>query len=243
MSQSGAAFKLWLSATIGAAAIVLLVLSLFRVPVLEQSSDHIPKTVEPRQLELASRGNELLIEEVGLRDPTPLFLPTPWNASEDALAMSAPREPGGSFQDYAPHFNFPASELTLELPATSRLPTRAADVFAIDETGRSLFGFGEIADDVRPLPVRDGFIEIVGAADGAVLMRQPLVEIRPPERGTWQPMEFLVAIDSAGVVGPPVLTESSRAADVDSFFKDYIVKVLQIGSRLTPGFYRINIGP
>jgi len=243
MSQSDPAFKLWLLATTGAAVVVLFVLSLFRIPVLEQASNHVPKTVEARGLELASRGNELLIEEVGLRDPTPLFLPTPWNASEDALAMSAPREPGESFQDYAPHFNFPASELTLELPATSRLPARAADAFAIDETSRSLLGFGEIDDDVRPLPVRDGFIEIVGAADGAVLMRRPLVEIRPPERGTWQPMEFLVAIDSAGVVGPPVLTESSRAVDVDSFFKDYIVKVLQIGSRLTPGIYRINIGP
>ena len=144
MSQSGAAFKLWLSATTGAAVVVLFVLSLFRVPVLEQSLDHVPKTVEPRQLELASRGNELLIEEVGLRDPTPLFLPTAWNASEDALAMSAPREPGGSFQDYAPHFNFPASELTLELRQATQVQRRLrrASLFSIALIALTAFAAG-----------------------------------------------------------------------------------------------------
>ena len=243
MSQSSAALRLWLPATVGGAVAVLLALSLFRLPVIEQPLDLVPSIVGPRELELASRGDELLIEEVELRDPTPLFLPTPWNASDDALAMSAPREPGESFQDYAPHFNFPASELTLELPATYQMPAKAADAFAIDTTSGALFGFGQVDSEVKPLLVRDGFLEIVGAVNGAVLMRQPLVEIRPPERGTWQPMEFIVAIDATGVVGPPVLTESSRASGVDSFFTDYIVKVLQIGNRLAPGFYRISIGP
>ena len=56
-------------------------------------------------------------------------------------------------------------------------------------------------------------------------------------------MEFLVAVDAMGLVGPPTLTESSRVAAVDGYFQNYLVKTLHAGQRLAPGFYRICIGP
>ena len=56
-------------------------------------------------------------------------------------------------------------------------------------------------------------------------------------------MEFLIAVDAMGLVGPPILTESSRVAAVDGYFQIYLVKTLHAGERLAPGFYRVCIGP
>lgn len=234
---------MWLSATGGSLVVIFLLLSLFRVPAdtLDTASRASANAV-PR-VELAAQEDELLIEEMALRDPTPLFLPTVWNAADDALAMNAPREPGGSFQDYAPFYTFSVTELNIKFPNTSKVPMRPLDALALDGASRSLFGFGQIDRKIEPLRPRRGFLEVVSASDGQILMRQPLTEGVPVDQGSWQPLEFLVAVNAAGVVGPPVLSESSRVGEVDSFFKEYLLKVLHIGERLAPGFYRISIGP
>ena len=83
---------------------------------------------------------------------------------------------------------------------------------------------------------------MVAAIDGQI-MQESIIEQQPPEQGMWQPLEFLVAVDRAGVVRPPVLTESSRIAAVDQFFQEFLIKSLHIGERLAPGFYRVSIGP
>jgi hypothetical protein len=222
---------------------ILLMVGLFRIPTGSDSLEPNLERSVPAKIEVAWQGNESLIEEVALRDPTPLFLPTEWNASEDALAMSAPREPGGSFQDYAPHFIFPENELKLEFGPVSKVPAKVADVFAISKVNQSLLGLGQVQHSPAPLPVRGAFIEVVAANGGHVILSEALMNCQPPAQGSWQPLDFLVAIDLAGIVRPPVLTESSRVADVDSYFKDYLVDVLRIGQRLAPGFYRISIGP
>jgi hypothetical protein len=243
MNALGVPWKRWLSACLGAVVGVLLLLGLFRTPVFEGLPSTTVASQSVPKVELAAHENELLVEEVALRDPTPLFLPTRWNAGEDALAMSAPREPGSSFQDYAPFFTNPATELNLEFPSNLKVPEKPADALAVDSASRSLFGLGHVDRAIEPVQTRIGFIEVVGASDGQVLMKQPLVGDSPPEQGSWQPMEFLVAVDDAGLVRPPVLSESSRVAEVDSFFTEYLLKVLHIGERLAPGFYRISIGP
>ena len=243
MKASAGAWKLWLFSTGGSLLVILLVVSLFRVPVSTPgpangtSADAVPR------VELAAHEDELLIEEMALRDPTPLFLPTIWNAAEDALAMNAPREPGGSFQDYAPFYTFSVNQLSIKFPNTSNASITPLDALALDSASRSLFGFGQIDGNIRPLRPRRGFLEVVSASDGQILMRQPLTEGVPIEQGSWQPLEFLVAVNAAGVVGPPALSESSRVGEVDAFFQEYLLKVLHIGERLAPGFYRISIGP
>jgi hypothetical protein len=243
MSAVAVSWKNWLLAAAAGLVVALLMVALFKVPTIDGSFGPAEELVTPAKVELAWHGNELLIEEVALRDPTPLFLPTEWNASEDALAMNAPREPGGSFQDYAPHFVFPESELQLKFGETAEVPKKAAEVFAISGASQSLLGLGQIDRELPTLPVRGAFIEVVAANDGEVIMSQPLMDCNPPEQGSWQPLDFLVAIDAAGIVRPPVLTESSRVTNVDSFFEEYLVKVLRIGERLAPGFYRVSIGP
>jgi hypothetical protein len=243
MSAVAVAWRTWLLAAAGGVVTILLLVGLFKIPTQWNSLETAPEQIVPAKIELAWQGNESLIEEVALRDPTPLFLPTEWNASEDALAMSAPREPGGSFQDYAPHFVFPENELRLEFGPVSKVPAKVADAFAISNAKQSLLGLGQIDHSPPPLPVRGAFIEIVAANGGSVIISEPLLDCKPPAQGSWQPLDFLVAIDAAGIVRPPVLTESSRIAEVDSYFNKYLVDVLHLGQRLAPGFYRISIGP
>ena len=219
---------------------MLLLLSLFASPAAPPDDRRFIDDATP--VALAWSGNELLKEEVALRDPTPLFLPTRWNASEDALAMNAPREPGGSFQDYAPHFTFPDADLKLSFLPEADIPARPADAFAMDRTSRQLLGFGQTDRAIEPLRARGGVVQVVAAIDGQVV-QESVIEQQPPEQGTWQPLEFLVAVDRVGVVRPPVLTESSRVSAVDQFFQEYLIKGLHIGERLAPGFYRVSIGP
>lgn len=232
----------WLLAAGGSVLTVILLLNLFRTP--EVSLARRPQSrAALTKVELAWKGDALLKEETGLRDPTPLFLPTRWNASEDALALNAPGEPGGAFPDYAPLWAFDPAELKLELPAPVEVPLRPADVLAIEKSDRPFAGFGQTDSSITPLPSRGGFIEVTAQGSGHVILRQPLPEEKAPVEGAWQPLEFLVAIDAAGIVRPPVLTESSRVAAVDSYFENYLVKTLHIGEQLAPGFYRISIGP
>lgn len=246
MNLIASASRRWLSAAVGGAAVTVIIISLFSASPLvspPEDGDAPLSAGFAVKVELAWQGDALLIEEVALRDPTPLFLPTPWNAGEDALAMNAPREPGGAFQDYAPHFTFPETELQIEFRAPAKIPANAADALATTYADAGVLGLGRVDRANPTLQSRDGFIEIVSAADGALMMREPLTNVGLSQGRTWQPLEFMVAVDSAGAVRPPVLTESSRVSQVDSFFEEYLVRVFHIGERLAPGFYRVSIGP
>jgi hypothetical protein len=55
-------------------------------------------------------------------------------------------------------------------------------------------------------------------------------------------VEFLVVISSAGLVGEPVMTTGSEEEDVDSFFRDYLIRSYRLGERLRPGRYRVWVG-
>ncbi|MEO6002091.1 MAG: hypothetical protein ABIZ04_24715 [Opitutus sp.] len=237
-------FRIWVVAGLCAVFTAIALLALFRAPMVPATGTTSRPRPVATQLELASSEDALLKEEAALHDPTPLFLPTQWNAADDALAMNAPREPGGSFQSYPAKLTFPEAELKIELPPPVELPTKTAEVFALDKPDRPFVGFGQKDSVLSPLPLRGGFVEVAGAGDGELKLTQALTEDRPPTgEGNWQPLEFMVAIDTTGIVRPPVLTESSRVPGVDSFFEDYLIRVLHIGERLGPGMYRVSIGP
>jgi hypothetical protein len=182
-------------------------------------------------------------EETTLRDPTPLFVPTRWNAGENALTADLQREPGSSFRAYAPRFAFAEADLALDLPPVVNVPVRPVDAFGVDKAERPFVGFGQVDRTVPALSTRGAFVRILAAENGELLLSQALLDAKPSEESVWQPLEFLVAIDLSGVVRPPVLTESSRVAAVDGYFQQYLVQTLHIGERLGPGFYRVCIGP
>lgn len=227
----------WVLATAGALVVLVAVSLLFRAPTARVGAY---KPVQPPVG--AVRLVSLKRNEAALTDPTPLFLPTEWNAGQNALPANTQREPGGSFQGYPAKLGFAEAELKLNFPTAVAMPARPADALAADRTGQSYLGLAQGEQPITQLVARNAFIEILAAANGQRLLAQPLADANPPG-AAWQPMEFLVAVDAMGLVGPPTLTESSRVAAVDGYFQNYLVKTLHAGQRLAPGFYRICIGP
>lgn len=229
----------WLLAVGLAGAIVAGGLTLFRAP--KPRTETGPSERAPA-VTVAPESDPLLTEEAMLRDPTPLFLPTRWNASENALPAAARPQPGSAFHDFAPAWKFTESELRLRLPPVVTVPARLADAITADRADRPLIGLGRSDHAVAPLPARGAFIRVSSAVDGQVVLARA-VEAKPPGEPVWQPLEFLVAIDRVGLIRPAVLTESSRVLAVDGFFQEYLGQGFHLGERLPPGFYRVSIGP
>ncbi len=228
----------WIYATAGAVVILLALGVLFRGPAGPRVGVLPPAKPAPGVVSIVS----LKKNDAVLTDPTPLYLPTEWNAGQNALPANTQREPGGSFQGYPAKLSFAETDLDLNFPPPVVVPARPADALAADRSGQSFLGVGQADTTINQLADRKAFIEILDAKSGQRLLNQPVADANPPN-GAWEPLEFLIAIDTIGLVGPPVLTESSRVAAVDGYFQNYLVKTLRVGQRLAPGFYRVSIGP
>lgn len=197
-------------------------------------------TAAKRTVVLVSTADKAVNDETVLLDPTPLFLPTKWNATQKEIA---PPEVGGRFQGYdAPKFSFSENELKVGLPAPIKVPAGPAEAVAADAPMSVLAGFGRNeAPDLTQIP-RGALVEIVTASSGHKVLVQSIPPV-PAIKGVWQPVEFLAGIDAAGLVGPLVVTSRSGLEEIDGYFASYLTKSLRIGERLTPGIYRICVGP
>jgi hypothetical protein len=176
-----------------------------------------------------------------LLDPTPLFLPTAFNSSRIDYV---PREPGGAFAGFAPKMTYSVSELELRLPPPATIPSTPAAALAGDPPGAPFLGFDRPDPVMEPVSPRAAYIEIVDAGTGRSVFGTPVSDAHPPASlMPWQPMEFIAAVDSAGLVGPVVPTTRSGVGEVDAYFGRYLADTLRVGQRLAPGFYRIIVGP
>ena len=180
------------------------------------------------------------IQGTMLRDPTPLFLPTEFNSSRKDYV---PREPGGAFAGFPAILTFDVSELRLPLPPAAAVPNSPAEALAGDPPGAPFLAFGRTDIVLQPLAPRGVYVEITDAGTGRTVFGRPVPDARPPSQAPWKPMEFMAAVDPAGLVGPLVLTVHSDVADVDAYFGRYLVENLRVGQRLQPGYYRIWVGP
>jgi hypothetical protein len=232
----------WLWAAAGALAIVAAMAALFRAP---QAPVPVNRT---GGVAVRLDAEQALREEAAIFDPAPLFLPTRLNAAPKGVEL---REPGASFPDYLPKLGF--AELTLKLDSLSlpkpvNVPPPAATapgaVLALPAPGALALGMGRTDAPVPSLESRGGFVEIIAARDGRRVFANPLVDsARPPGGKPWQPLEFVAAVDAAGLVGPLVPMARSGVEEVDNFFQNYLARSLRVGERLPPGFYRICVGP
>lgn len=189
-------------------------------------------------------------EAAEMRDLAPLFLPTERNARLSRLPR---REPGRTMLDMdAPRWAFQESALrfseTLPSPAVihGRPPAEAgaADALVPTDGAVALTAFGRGEAGVPRLSARGAMVQVIAAATGETVLTAELpVEATPVSEKAWQPAQFLAAADAAGLVGPLILVEGSRVDEVDQYFRRYLVQSFQIGQRLTPGSYRITVGP
>jgi len=185
--------------------------------------------------------DQVLRERADLFDPTPLFFPTEWNYGQRPLPAGLRRQPGQVFGSFDPVMTFADQGMKLYGAESAPAPEKLSDVLAQGNEA-PFAGLGQI-DAPRPaLPARTGFLEIRDFSGVKPVIAQILVGFTAP-RSDYAPLEFLVVISSAGMVGEPILTSGSGWEEVDGFFRTYLVKTFRLGERLNPGRYRVLVGP
>jgi hypothetical protein len=228
--------SIWALALAGAVVVVLVTLLLFRLP----DAALAPATATPLPTLTFKQQNGA--GEADFYDPTPLFLPTKWNARPNVLPTDTVREPGDDFH-YEAQLAFPVNEARVRFPAKADVPAKAADVLNLWTLEMPFLGMGQADTKAEPLPGRDALVEVVTADDGRQVFTQVVRGMPTPGASDWQPMEFLVAVEPAGLVGLPTPAPNSNTTDIVAYFQNYLAKKLRIGQRLAPGFYRIKVGP
>ncbi len=235
MSPPGTGRRRLLAGVCGAGVLLLVWMAyLVRVPT--------PDTLPPAPAPSKPVG---IVDPVAIRgsllfDLTPLFLPTEFNSSRKDYV---PRPPGTTFAGFPFKKSFADSGLELHLPPPVAVPASPAEALVGDPPGAPFIGFGRNDPRSEPLSRRGAYIEIVEAGSGRRVLGQEVGDARPPASAPWKPMEFMAAVDPAGLVGPVVATVPSGIGEVDDYFARYLAETLRVGQRLAPGFYRISVGP
>jgi hypothetical protein len=234
----------------GGAVVFVLALSLFRGPLPSP-----PVAVAPgRRAEVVllkpDAANSALHQQAVMRDTTPLFLPTDRNSAPRQLPR---REPGKTFLDNDPpklSIGDGGLNLAADLPPIVTLngkspgAARPEDTLAAGAPAEMLIGFGRAEVAVTPGTPRGAFIEVIAQASGQTVLRALVpASAAPPTTKVWQPLEFVAAVDRAGLVGPLVITEDSQVEEVNNYFRKYLAQTFRLGDRLDPGFYRVVIAP
>lgn len=212
--------------------------------------DHPPASVAvaPRPqpfVRLAGEGtatnDQILRERAGLFDPTPLFFPTDRNFGQRDLPDRLRPQPDQVFGSYGPKLTVKDQNMKVYGVETGLVPEKPIDV--LNQGNEAPFaGMGHL-DLPRPETAqRVGFLEVRSFKNGQTILQQSLNGLAVP-RLDYAPLEFIVSVSAFGLVGEPVLASGSGWEEVDAFFQTYLVKRFRLGQRLSPGHYRVWVGP
>ena len=166
----------WLVSAVVAVLAVAAVLSLFRLPAISAPQVSVPRPL--LTLQTFSGANTASDEKNLLTDPTPLFLPTKWNAAQKiTVNAEAPRK----LTDYPPTFSGSSPEQILPPPVT--VP---ASPLEVDAPTPPLYGFGRHDVEIPSLKPRGAFLEIVAEGTGRKVLSRALPDAAPPGENAWQ---------------------------------------------------------
>lgn len=186
-------------------------------------------------------------EEMALLDPTPLFLPTPWNSGGAARLVSSPRESGLMLEDFGPWWVFPARRATVSFLMPVEVPASPMAAVASGREARAGRALALMRADLpaRPLGARAGWIEVTDTGSGAVRFAGPLrlASDSSPQGDLWRTVDFLVAINRHGWVSQPTPLNSSGSEAMDSLLPTALARDPRLSASLAPGRYRITVGP
>lgn len=185
-------------------------------------------------------GDRLLQEKAKLLDPTPLFFPTEWNFGQQPLRLGPRRQLGQFFGSFPPKQTIDEQNIASYGAEAPVVPEKLADVLAQGNEA-PFAGMGRIDGTLTSLPVRTGYLQVSDLKSGDNIESKPLTGLSLP-RTDFAPLEFLVVVEAAGLIGEPLLMTPSGWDDVDNFFRSYLVKSYRLGERLRPGRYRVVIG-
>jgi hypothetical protein len=181
-----------------------------------------------------------------LLDPDPLFLPTPYNASQPRLPASIRREPGAASQPVPAKYVFDDQQAGLTFPETVSIPANPVESLTYGKAQNAYDVAGRFAREEKPLPARLATVEVLKAKSGQETLTADIAPADIPQAvilADWEPFELLAAVDVTGIVGLPVVVRSSKFEAVDSFFRSYLAREFHLGERVPPGFYRLRVGP
>jgi len=151
------------------------------------------------------------------------------------------KQPGQVFQDFEPKFNFVESSLP-DYGITNEPGSNAVAEVLAKGNDAPYAGFGKTDLSTPPLPRRRGYLEVKTLSNGVLSLEQALTDIDLPSVD-YAPVDFVVAVASAGLIGDPVMIASSGKDEIDGKLKDYLVNVYRLGERLAPGRYLVSVGP
>lgn len=186
-------------------------------------------------------GSSVLAERAELLDPTPLFIPTSRNYGQGPLPGRVVKQPGQVFGNFEAKLNFGLSGLANYGAGLEAPPDSLPEMLAAGNAA-PLAGLGQIDVAATALPERAGFIEVKALKDGSLSLRAPLADTRLA-MADFSPVEFLVLVGSAGLIGEPVITLGSGRDEIDSAVRDYLIRSFRLGERLSPGQYAVSVGP
>jgi hypothetical protein len=218
------------------------VVFLFRV---NEASINLVKPSVPRIEILGSTSDVLSSEDAWLNDPTPLFLPTRWSGSQlKPLRILT----GSDFSGFSPKLAFSTERLAVNIASPVAVPDSPALALATRDPSNPAYGLGR-SDQARILlDPRVASVRVTSMSTGISVYEKQILSKDTSTAPNdvlihaFSPLEFSVAVDAAGFIGP-ILSTKRSGTQADQFFLDYLTHSLRIGDRLPPGFYKITVGP
>ena len=234
----------WLWTSVAVVIVFVGAMALVRTP--EPPAPRRPMESAPRSQVGLTRLDEksadaVTREEAVFRDPTPLFLPTLWNAGAEVGPRVPTTGPEGRFPDYAAKWVNPATELPVWFNPTP-VPAFPTAGLRVGERSNPFGAVGRRETAIEPVPERLGFVDVLQTATGRRVLAMPLTLVGGAPTADWQPLELLVGVDRAGWVDAAVVS-SSGVDEWDRFLRRFIEKDFHLGQRVAPGFYRVVVGP
>ena len=223
----------WLAAGFATTIIGFGLLFWFEVP--SASTDHAAGS-SPLETLVVQR---VVADEAALLDKTPLFLPTSWNTSIKDVSLPAT---GGVFADFPSAFAFNEGDHGFGVLRADQEGFNGA-ILNVEGPNSAFLSFGQKAQNLQVTRRAVGYLEVYSAKDGIAVICEALTLDLPSGTINWSPIELMAVVSAAGLVGPPISITRSGLEEVDLYFADFLVEVFRIGEKLSPGVYRIVVGP
>lgn len=193
----------------------------------------------------AQRGGmgQMLELEMQLRDSTPLFMPTPYNAASDLSGLRRLQDAAEAFSAYMPDLLLPAEPL----PHVPRqVPDLIPGAFLPEDASFLLSRYQRQPLDPIRAPEPNRLILLARCLDCAKPSetRHFLEGInfdRAPQ-GIWQPLVAFVQLVQGRPVGPALVSARSGYPDWDAYLFTEIMGARTLAA-LENGYYQITLEP
>ena len=133
----------------------------------------------------------------------------------------------------------------LKPPPFLPVPENAQQVLRLGHPPNPIPEFGRDDIPLPTFPERMAFVEVRTAGTGQIVFSEsiPAQVEASLSRTDWAPMEFMIAVDPAGLVGAPLVIRAGATEEIQEFFRVLLSRQMYLGARLPPGFYTVHVAP